>query len=50
MDAIIKEIKLIQAELIVCKDELRIEVLGKRLDIIEKRLEEMKGKGEVKWC
>lgn len=48
MEMIIKEIKLIQAELLVCKDELRIEILGKRLDAIEKKLMEMKGKGEVK--
>lgn len=38
MKAYIKELELIQKELITCKDAVRIEVLGNRLKKIEKEL------------
>lgn len=36
--AYIKELELIQKELITCKDAVRVEVLGNRLKKIEKEL------------
>lgn len=38
---LIKELKLIQKELLTCHDEVRLEFLGNRLSIIEKRLAEL---------
>lgn len=38
MKAYIKELELIQKELITCKDAIRVEVLGNRLKKIEKEL------------
>lgn len=37
---LIKELKVIQQELLTCKDEVRLAFLGNRLDIIEKKLAE----------
>lgn len=38
---LIKELKVIQQELLTCKDEVRLALLSNRLDIIEKKLAEL---------
>ena len=37
----IKELKVIQQELLTCKDEVRLTFLSNRLNIIEKKLAEL---------
>ena len=38
---LINELKVIQQELLTCKDEVRLAILGNRLDIIERKLVEL---------
>lgn len=41
IEELIKELKVIQQELLTCKDEVRLTFLSNRLKIIEKKLAEL---------